>query len=81
MDIFLINSITWVLEEEVYMSCSELQGWLQVDFGAISAEDGYGWSIQSISSESHILGLVDILFLLRSGGEGRALDNVTNSGY
>jgi hypothetical protein len=52
-----------------------------VDFGAISAKDGYRWSIQSVSSKSHILGPVNILFLLRSGGEKGALDNVTNSGY
>jgi hypothetical protein len=52
-----------------------------VDFGAISAKDGYRWSIQSISSESRILGLVDILFLFRSGSKGKALDNITNSGY
>jgi hypothetical protein len=62
------------------MSCSELRGWLRVDFGAIGAKDGYGWSVRSVSSESRILGLVDILFLLRSSDEGRALDNVTNSG-
>jgi hypothetical protein len=52
-----------------------------VDFRAIGAKDGYGWSVQSISSKSHILGPVDILFLLRSNGEERALDNVTNLGY
>jgi hypothetical protein len=52
-----------------------------VDFRAISAKDGYGWSIQSISSKSCILGLVDILFLLKSGGKERALDNITNLGY
>jgi hypothetical protein len=63
------------------MSYSELQGWLRVDFRAIGAKNGYKWSVQSVSSESHILGLVDILFLLRSGGEGGALDNVMNSGY
>jgi hypothetical protein len=51
-----------------------------MDFRAINAEDGYKWSIQSISSESYILGLVDILFLLRSGSEKGALDNITNSG-
>jgi hypothetical protein len=52
-----------------------------VDFGAIGAKDGYKWSIQSISSKSYILGLVDILFLLRSSGKEGALDNVTNLGY
>jgi hypothetical protein len=45
MDIFLIDLITWVLEEEVCISGSELWGWLWVDFGAIGAEDGYRWSI------------------------------------
>jgi hypothetical protein len=52
-----------------------------VDFGAISAKDGYRWSIQFVSSKSRILGLVDILFLLRSSGKGRALNNVINLGY
>jgi hypothetical protein len=51
-----------------------------VDFGAISAKDGYRWSVQSISFKSYILGLVDILFLLRSSGKGGALNNVTNLG-
>jgi hypothetical protein len=51
-----------------------------VDFRAISAKDGYGWSVRSVSFESCILDLVDILFLLRSGGKGGALDNVTNLG-
>jgi hypothetical protein len=62
------------------MFYSKLWGWLRVDFGAIGAEDGYRWSVQSVSSESCILGLIDILFLLRSGGKGGALDNVTNLG-
>jgi hypothetical protein len=66
----LINSIISVLEEEVYTSCSASRGRLQEDFGAIGAEDGYRWSIRSISSKSGILGLVDILSLLRSGGKG-----------
>jgi hypothetical protein len=66
----LIDLIISVLEEEVYMSCSMSRGRLQEDFGAISAKDGYGWSIWSVSSESSILGLVDILFLLRSSGKG-----------
>jgi hypothetical protein len=52
-----------------------------VDFGAISAKDGYKWSVQSISSESCILSLVNILFLLRSSGKGGALDNIINLGY
>ena len=52
-----------------------------MDFGAISAKDGYRWSIQSVSSESYILSPVDILFLLRSGGKEGALDNITNLGY
>jgi hypothetical protein len=52
-----------------------------VDFRAIGAKDGYRWSVRSISSESYILDPIDILFLLRSGGKERALDNVTNLGY
>jgi hypothetical protein len=52
-----------------------------VDFRAISAKNGYRWSIQSISSESRILGPIDILFLLRSSGKEGALDNITNLGY
>jgi hypothetical protein len=52
-----------------------------VDFGAISAKDSYKWSIQFISSKSRILGLVNILFLLKSSGKGGALNNVTNLGY
>jgi hypothetical protein len=66
----LIDLIISVLEEEVYMSCFVLWGRLEEDFGTIGAEDGYEWSIRSISSESGILGLVGILFLLRSGGKG-----------
>jgi hypothetical protein len=52
-----------------------------VDFGAIGVKDSYRWFIQSISFKSYILGLIDILFLLRSSGERGALDNVTNLGY
>jgi hypothetical protein len=52
-----------------------------VDFRAISAKDGYRWSIQFVSFESRILGLVDILFLFRSSSKERALDNITNLGY
>jgi hypothetical protein len=51
-----------------------------VDFGAIGAKDGYGWSIQSISFKSYILGLVNILFLLRSNSKGGALNNIINLG-
>jgi hypothetical protein len=52
-----------------------------MDFGAISAKDGYRWSIQFISSISYILGLIDILFLLRSSNKEGALDNVINLSY
>jgi hypothetical protein len=52
-----------------------------VDFRAISAKDGYKWSIQFISSKSYILGLVNILFLFRSSSKGGALDNIMNLGY
>ena len=52
-----------------------------MDFRAISAKDGYKWSIQFISSKSYILGLVNILFLLKSSGKRGALDNITNLGY
>jgi hypothetical protein len=52
-----------------------------VDFRAISAKNGYRWFIQSISSKSRILGLVNILFLLKSSSEGEALNNIINLGY
>jgi hypothetical protein len=52
-----------------------------VDFGAINTKDSYKWFVQFISSESRILGLVNILFLLRSSGKGGALDNITNLNY
>jgi hypothetical protein len=52
-----------------------------VDFGAINAKNSYGWFIQFISSKSRILGLVNILFLLKSGSKGGALNNITNLGY
>jgi hypothetical protein len=52
-----------------------------VDFGAISAKDSYKWFIQFINSKSYILGLINILFLLKSSGKEGALNNIMNLGY
>jgi hypothetical protein len=41
-----------------------------VDFKAIGAKDSYKWFVQFISFKSYILGLVNILFLLKNNNKG-----------